>query len=440
MARLKYADGIPPLKNEHQGFTFQSARQANSALSSQKNDRARNARQTNRQVNLMRCTSQWRNMSYACKQNWIAFASAYPQACKNPVSGSLSGYQLFLKRNQYLFLNNGIEFDFMSEPIEPDPLPDAVEFVNDKLKWFLDCTDLYLMNFGILPSIGDKLLIRVISYETLSGQFFTSFLRSLTVVNLDFGKLVISAIVPDQPKKITYSIFLSRQKSQGESYVGSKCRYMGSISTFTLIIPYRFGRIYNQYTAAFPAGFHPDYKIPSRADFQQLATFAGGYHSISSGLPVRKLKETSSEWWLNFLTNTNELLFSGRGAGQQDPFLGSRNFKQSLFIWSATEVEGWSTGAWLQAIAMNFIESTSNKIYGYSIRLLKKDSFDPGQVTIDGEIYLTIKIGSQVWLQRNLSAKNFADGTPIPFLPNHNDWKTLTTPARSNPNDLESEV
>ncbi len=48
---------------------------------------------------------------------------------------------------------------------------------------------------------------------------------------------------------------------------------------------------------------------------------------------------------------------------------------------------------------------------------------------IDNNLYPTVKIGNQTWLAKNLSVKNFNDGTPIPLVANNTEWNTLKTPG-----------
>lgn len=47
----------------------------------------------------------------------------------------------------------------------------------------------------------------------------------------------------------------------------------------------------------------------------------------------------------------------------------------------------------------------------------------------DGNYYRTVTIGNQVWLMDNFCGTNFANGDPIPHLPNPSAWEATTTPA-----------
>jgi uncharacterized protein (TIGR02145 family) len=47
----------------------------------------------------------------------------------------------------------------------------------------------------------------------------------------------------------------------------------------------------------------------------------------------------------------------------------------------------------------------------------------------DGNIYPTVRIGSQVWTVENLRATRFNDGTPIPHVPDSVDWHFHALPG-----------
>jgi uncharacterized protein (TIGR02145 family) len=54
----------------------------------------------------------------------------------------------------------------------------------------------------------------------------------------------------------------------------------------------------------------------------------------------------------------------------------------------------------------------------------------PGIVKdVEGNLYTTIKIGTQVWIVENFRATKYNDGTTIPLVTNNTDWINLTTPG-----------
>jgi uncharacterized protein (TIGR02145 family) len=48
---------------------------------------------------------------------------------------------------------------------------------------------------------------------------------------------------------------------------------------------------------------------------------------------------------------------------------------------------------------------------------------------IDGNIYITISIGKQVWMGENLKTTKLKDGKPIPLVTDEKAWKNLKTPG-----------
>jgi uncharacterized protein (TIGR02145 family) len=61
----------------------------------------------------------------------------------------------------------------------------------------------------------------------------------------------------------------------------------------------------------------------------------------------------------------------------------------------------------------------------------KKDSIDPpAPVTdIEGNIYKTVRIGSQIWMGENLKTTKLNDGTAIPLVTGSAAWTNLTSPG-----------
>lgn len=67
----------------------------------------------------------------------------------------------------------------------------------------------------------------------------------------------------------------------------------------------------------------------------------------------------------------------------------------------------------------------------FAISCKKDDNNEkPATVTdIDGNVYNTVTIGTQVWMAENLKTTKFRDGTPITNLTENLAWRTSSSPA-----------
>lgn len=175
------------------------------------------------------------------------------------------------------------------------------------------------------------------------------------------------------------------------------------------------GRLYNWYALTDTRGIIPTgWHVPTKNEWQTLLDFAGGI-SVAGG----KLKETgTTDWHFPNVEATNEYGFTALPSGLVEydgvtsGYLGnwtqfwtstlqSTNVAYNLYIYGYTE-----------AARFDSYDFTTNKV-GLSVRLIKDNGIDEGDVYIDGDTYNTVVIGSQVWLQQNLATKHYLNGDPI---------------------------
>ena len=75
----------------------------------------------------------------------------------------------------------------------------------------------------------------------------------------------------------------------------------------------------------------------------------------------------------------------------------------------------------------------------YSNEVSAKTLEDIKVTDVDGNVYLAVTIGTQVWMAENLKTSKLKDGTAIPLVTDDQEWNQLTSPGYSwNDNDESS--
>lgn len=173
-----------------------------------------------------------------------------------------------------------------------------------------------------------------------------------------------------------------------------------------------------------PAGWH----VPTKAEFQTLVTTLDG-----EGAAGGHLKSIGTAYWNATNPADNSSGFGAKGAGLRQgagagAFFGIKQY--TFFISSSLEFSGWNVNLQLDYFTDDAIVSYSVAPGGQSIRLIKDDSTDPGLVTdYDGNVYPTVKIGTQVWMAENLKVEHYNDGTVIPIITDGATWVADTAGA-----------
>ena len=90
------------------------------------------------------------------------------------------------------------------------------------------------------------------------------------------------------------------------------------------------------------------------------------------------------------------------------------------------------------AVIMDEITATKTGLLNYrsiirnsdtsGVLIIMKDN--AGDVTdIDGNVYQSVKIGTQIWTAENLKTTKYNDGSPIPYITDNAQWSKMTTGA-----------
>jgi uncharacterized protein (TIGR02145 family) len=185
-----------------------------------------------------------------------------------------------------------------------------------------------------------------------------------------------------------------------------------------------------------PVGCH----VPTQSEFTTLQTYLGG-QTVAGG----HLKETGLAHWQTPNTGAdNSSGFAAFGSGYRYGNEGSPGVFLGLILNSYYWEFDIYTSDYSYYSRLLYNQATFDasgyavlKSTGLSVRCLLDDpsSWHEGDtiVDIDGYIYATVKIGTQVWMASNLYVKHFNDGTPIPMggadprFYTDAEWAALTT-------------
>jgi uncharacterized protein (TIGR02145 family) len=203
------------------------------------------------------------------------------------------------------------------------------------------------------------------------------------------------------------------------------------------LVTYGNGLLYNWYAVSqanfAPAGWH----VPTQDEFNTLITTLGGA-SVAGGY-MKSIRTDLQPGWNSPNTGADDSSgFRGFGAGVR---ITSGNFV-NIYIyglfWCSNNVDS-TTG---HKALLSFDQATATtlpsilyipyKYRGFSVRLLKDTTtWSPSEVLtdIDGNLYATVQIGTQVWLKSNWKCTKYNDGSSIPNVTDGNIWAGLTTPA-----------
>lgn len=194
----------------------------------------------------------------------------------------------------------------------------------------------------------------------------------------------------------------------------------------------RYGLIYNGY-AATNANIAPSgWRVPTYNDYLTLINYLGGA-SVAGG-HMKSLKGWDS------INADNSHGFSALGSGGRSSITYDFYFRKywNLLITTSYSSENGLMLYWRITGDSISIESATiggtlqeSLREGYSIRLIKNDSSNPGILTdYDGNDYDCVTIGSQVWTKQNFKCTRLNNGTSISQLQD-SSWASASAAAYS---------
>lgn len=196
-------------------------------------------------------------------------------------------------------------------------------------------------------------------------------------------------------------------------------------------VRYGLGYLYNWYAVSYPLSFVDNWKVPEYSDFEVLfAEINNDGAKLKSTLTYPQNNYGWSTQSMSYLISSNISRFNALPAGYCSLSSVDNINLQTVFYSSTTDVGETAKTFTLDYVNGNITYNSFYKRNGGSIRLLMINTSnykDGDTVTIDGKIYHTVRIGTQVWLAQNLAATHYSNGEAINK--NTNSWGAITYPV-----------
>ena len=200
------------------------------------------------------------------------------------------------------------------------------------------------------------------------------------------------------------------------------------------------GLLYNFYAVNTGKLAPTGWKVPTKTEFETLIAYLGG-DTVAGGLLKTKGTVLADGGWsepnIGAVDSLNmSILPSG------DRYIDGFEYIGFLAgLWTQTSMD--VSNAYQFALSFDVsdcIIAPNPKVAGFSVRCLKvtptaeelllADGEYATDITdVDGNVYKTIKIGTQVWMGENLKTTQYNDLTPIANVTDNTAWLALTTGA-----------
>lgn len=232
---------------------------------------------------------------------------------------------------------------------------------------------------------------------------------------------VVSYNSPDQLETINLELI---QAAAGDeiklmSFISNSARRrISKPKNDIIILPFDYSsleKVLYNYAAYSNPLFCPDgWHIPTEPELTELENYIN-----DSTFSAQYLKLDSPNVWSEIdLTHLNEFKLNLVPSGFRNKFDGVFIQEDTIHIF-ATLSDFYMDNNQIISYAINQYENTFGsatplKTDCIAVRLLKNDSVNPGTMTdFEGNIYKTVKIGPQVWTDRNYHCKKYSDNSNI---------------------------
>jgi len=204
-----------------------------------------------------------------------------------------------------------------------------------------------------------------------------------------------------------------------------------AVTASSAVTTVKYGRLYNWPVIVDERGIAPTgWHIPTDDDREILTDYLGGV-----GVAGGKLKEAGTEHWNSPNTGaTNESGFTALPSGRRSSTAVFEYINQGAYFWTSSEYYMFSMLYSNDDVARSSWAPPPK--VGLSIRLVRDNltGYTEGETVtdLDGNIYNTAQIGTQVWLVQNWACTKYANGDAIQNITQSGEWLALTTGAYCN--------
>lgn len=227
MARIKYSALIENIRGSIAGTTFQSNKYGFTIKAKPRMTKPNSPTQNRQKAYLSTAVKAWRELTQSVRDSWDTWSSTYPSYAKNNPAAQLSGYAVYTRQQVYrlmigsavytsapsftladddtigiaLELSSGVLTLEMTSVTDDEawdmlifmsrPLSSAQMFTGTKTRLMnkfisnitqsADYTDEYESVFGILPSVGDRIVVDYIMIVSNNGQLISRQTQIITV-------------------------------------------------------------------------------------------------------------------------------------------------------------------------------------------------------------------------------------------------------------------